>query len=324
MHRLLKMASIVAVPIRPRRLWPFRAWGFVGMIVLAVALACSSSSATSTPLPAGPEFSALMVTTDLSVGENRVVFGLLDRVGMPLRANDATVDAIYIPSGQSQGSVEDTANARFIQWPAGQQGVFIATLEFNQAGECTVQSSGCWALRVRTIGPDGAPITALANFAVRAQSDTPGIGNPVPASVTLKGEDVEDLATITSSANPDPDLYRLSIHEALAEDKPLVVVFATPAFCVSAACGPQVEVISQLKDRFPDEANFIHVEVFKDPHLIEGGRPSGGFVPAVAEWNLPTEPWTFIIDKNGLVHSKFEAFSALEELETSLRELLSG
>ena len=135
---------------------------------------------------------------------------------------------------------------------------------------------------------------------------------------------MEDLATITSSANADPELYRLSIHEALAEDKPLVVVFATPAFCVSAACGPQVEVISQLKDRFPDEANFIHVEVFKDPHLIEGGRPSGGFVPAVAEWNLPTEPWTFIIDKNGLVHSKFEAFSALEELETSLRELFSG
>ena len=319
MQKLLKMASIMAVPIGARRVWPF-----IGTIVLAVALACSSSSETSTPFPAGPEFSALVVTTDLSVGENRVVFGLLDRIGMPLRTDDATVEAIYIPSGQPQGSVQDTADARFIQWPAGQQGVFVATLQFNQAGECTAQSAGCWALRVRTIGPDGAQITALANFAVRAQSNTPGIGNPAPASVTLKGEDVEDLATITSSGNPDPDLYRLSIHEALAEDKPLVVVFATPAFCVSAACGPQVEVISQLKDRFPDKANFIHVEVFKDPHLIEGGRPSGGFVPAVTEWNLPTEPWTFIVDKNGLMHSKFEAFSTLEELEESLRELISG
>ena len=319
MRRLLKMAAIVAAPIPARRVWPF-----VGMIGLAAALACSSSSPTSTPLPAGPEFSAAIVTIDLSLGENRVVFGLIDRQGMPLRTGEAVVEAIYIPSGQSQGSVQDTANARFMKWPVGEQGVFIATLQFNQPGECTVQSAGCWALRVRTIGPDGAPVTALANFPVRAQSSTPGIGNPAPASVTLKGDAVEDLATITSSGVPDPDLYRLSVHEALAEDKPLVLVFATPAFCVSAVCGPQVEVISQLKDRFPDEANFIHVEVFADPHLIEGGRPSAGFVPAVAEWNLPTEPWTFIIDKDGLVHSKFENFSTLAELEDSLRELLSG
>ena len=323
MQRRFKTTAILTSPIRARRPCPFRAWPLIGLLVLAAALACSSSP-TSTPLPGGPEFSALIVTTDLSLGENRVAFGLLDREGMPLRADEAVVEAIYIPSGQSQGSVQDRANARFIQWPVGQQGVFIATLNLNQVGECTVQSAGCWALRVSTIGPDGAPITALANFAVRAQSNTPGIGNSVPASVTLKGEDVEDLATITSSTFPDPDLYRLSIHEALAEDKPLVVVFATPAFCVSAACGPQVEVISQLKNRFSEEANFIHVEVFADPHLIEGGRPSGGTAPSVTEWKLPTEPWTFIITKDGLMHSKFEAFASLEELEDSLRELISG
>ena len=323
MQRRFKTTAILTSPIRARRPCPFRAWPLIGLLVLAAALACSSSP-TSTPLPGGPEFSALIVTTDLSLGENRVAFGLLDREGMPLRADEAVVEAIYIPSGQSQGRVQDRANARFIQWPVGQQGVFIATLNLNQVGECTVQSAGCWALRVSTIGPDGAPITALANFAVRAQSNTPGIGNSVPASVTLKGEDVEDLATITSSTFPDPDLYRLSIHEALAEDKPLVVVFATPAFCVSAACGPQVEVISQLKNRFSEEANFIHVEVFADPHLIEGGRPSGGPVPSVPEWKLPNEPWTFIITKDGLMHSKFEAFASLEELEDSLRELISG
>ena len=319
MQKLLKMATIAGAPIRARRVWPL-----ISMLVLAVGLACSSSSPTRTPLPAGPEFSALMVTTDLSLGENRVAFGLLDREGMPLRTDEAVVEAIFIPGGQSQGSVQDTANAQFMKWPVGEQGVFIATLNFNQIGGCTAQSPGCWAIRVRTISPDGAPVTALANFAVRAQSNTPGIGNPAPASMTLKGEDVADLATITSSVVPDPDLYRLSIHEALAEDKPLVVVFATPAFCVTSACGPQVEVISQLKDRFPEQANFIHVEVFKDPHLIEGGRPSGGFVPTVTEWNLPTEPWTFIINKDGQVHSKFEAFSSLEELESSLRELISG
>ncbi len=319
MRRLLNSAAILTIPIRTRRLWPF-----VAMLMMLLALACSSSAPSNTPLPGGPEFSALIVTTDLSLGENRVVFGLLDREGMPLRTDEAVVEAIFIPSGESQGSVRDTANARFLRWPLGEQGVFVTTLNFNQVGGCTAQAAGCWALRVRTIGPGGAPLTALANFAVRAQSNTPGIGNSVPASVTLKGEDVADLTTITSSAVPDPDLYRLSIHEALGEDKPLVVVFATPAFCVTAVCGPQVEVVSQLKERFSDDANFIHVEVFADPHLIEGSRPPGGFVPSVTEWNLPTEPWTFIVDKDGQLHSKFEAFSTLEELEASLRELISG
>jgi len=319
MQRLMSGAEIRAIAIRARHIWPL-----IGMLVLIVALACSSSSPTSTALPTAPDFSAIVVTTDLSLGENRVVFGLINREGMPLRTDEAVVEALFIPNNQAQGTVQDTATARFIQWPVGEQGVFSATLNFNQVGECTVQAPACWALKVRAIGPEGAPISAAANFPVKSRSNTPGIGNPVPASVTLKGSDVEDLATITSSGVPDSDLYRLSIDEALAEDKPLIVVFATPAFCVSAACGPQVEVISELKEMFTDDANFIHVEVFVDPHLTEGNRPFSGFVPSVKEWGLPTEPWTFIINKDGLMHSKFEAFATLEELEKSLRELITG
>lgn len=324
MQSLMNPATSVAAPNQARSIRFFRAWPLVAMIVLVVALACSSASPTSTPLPPGPAYSAIIVPTDLTLGENRMVFGILDRDGIPLRTDEAVVETIYLSRGESDGSVRETATARFVKWPVGEQGVYTATLNFNQPGECTAQSDGCWALRVKTIGPGGVPVTALANFAVRAQSATPGIGNAAPASVTPKGADVEDLATITSSITPDPDLYRLSIHEAVAENKPFVVVFATPAFCVTAVCGPQVEVLSQLKERFPDDANFIHVEVFVDPHLIEGGRPSGGFVPSVIEWNLPTEPWTFIVNKDGQIHSKFEAFSTLEELEESLQELISG
>jgi peroxiredoxin len=137
---------------------------------------------------------------------------------------------------------------------------------------------------------------------------------------TLAG--VEDLATITSSPVPDPDLYRLSIDQALEAGKPLVVVFATPAYCKTATCGPQVQVVSQLKDRFSDQANFIHVEVFENPHLIEAGRPAGGFVPAVGEWNLPTEPWTFVLDGAGRVRAKFEVFTTAQELARALEEVL--
>ena len=94
-----------------------------------------------------------------------------------------------------------------------------------------------------------------------------------------------------------------------------------PAFCVSATCGPQVEVLSQVKERHQGEANFIHVEVFENPHLIQGGRPAGGVVPAVDEWGMLTEPWTFVIDKDGLVRAKFEQYTPAEEIEAALLDL---
>ena len=148
-----------------------------------------------------------------------------------------------------------------------------------------------------------------------------------PGSVTPTVDDVggvDRLDRITSANPPDPDLYRMSIHSALASGQPLVVVFSTPAFCVTATCGPQVEVVSNLQDAYRDRANFIHVEVFQDPHLIEGQRPTGGVVPAVEEWNLPTEPWTFVVGGDGLIRAKFEQFAAAEEIEAALQDALAA
>ena len=56
--------------------------------------------------------------------------------------------------------------------------------------------------------------------------------------------------------------------------------------------------------------------------------PAGGFVPRnecgtnkgrtsliFTGWNLPSEPWTFIVDGEGLVYAKFEGFATGDELE---------
>ena len=180
-------------------------------------------------------------------------------------------------------------------------------------------------MNIETTMADGTAINAKGAFEVKANSETPALGQAAPRSVTPTLDslnDVSELATITSANPPDPDLYRLSVDQALDSGKPLVLVFSTPAFCVSATCGPQVDVVSQVKEKYQDRANFIHVEVFKDPHLIEGGRPVGGTVPAVTEWNLPTEPWTFIIDDEGRVRAKFEQFTTAEEIEAALLDIL--
>ena len=296
-------------------------WIIASLIAVTLAIACSSSATiapppTGTPLPQGPEVSVIVVTTDYGVGSNRVAFGLVDLEGTPVRSPEAQVRAVYLTTNEDGGEVRDSAVAKFRQWPVGTQGVFTTNLEFD--------TIGFWEIEVDTANAAGQAVTARGAIQVLPETATPSIGQAAPASVTPTGDQVDDLASITSSPQPDPDLYRLSIDEALISGEPLIVVFATPAFCVVATCGPQVEVISQLKERYSEQANFIHVEVYKNPHEIEGGRPAGGFVKAVSEWRLPTEPWTFIVDQDGIVRAKFEAFSTFEELEKGLRDVLGS
>ncbi len=287
-------------------------------VLLLLLAACSSGSEdpiiSSEQEAGGPEYSAIVITTDMAVGQNRLLFGIIDRDGMPVRAESSEVSAYLLVPNEDAREIKASAPARFVIWPSAVGGVFVAELDLDTAG--------AYEIDVNSISDDGTPVFAQASFMVKETTDTPAIGAPAPASVTVTGADVEDLSHITSSAEPDPGLYEYSIHEALQQGKPLVIVFATPAFCVSATCGPQVEELTKVKESQGDQANYIHVEVFENPHLLEGGRPSGGLVAAVDEWGLPTEPWTFIVDSQGLVHAKFEQFTTAEEIEAKLLEIL--
>ena len=89
---------------------------------------------------------------------------------------------------------------------------------------------------------------------LKETTSTISIGAPAPASVTHTAANADDISHITSSPEPDPALYELSIHEALELEKPLVIVCATPAFCVSATCVPRVGELRTAKDTFGDRA----------------------------------------------------------------------
>jgi hypothetical protein len=46
-------------------------------------------------------------------------------------------------------------------------------------------------------------------------------------------------------------------------------------------------------------------------------------VKTVDEWHLPSDPWTFIVDKTGIVRDRFEGSAPPEELEPSLKSVLA-
>ena len=287
-------------------------------------LACGGASSTDVVVPpteefGGPQFAAVVVNSDLAVGKERLAFGVVRSDGPPLAPKDKTVATVrtYFLQPDSEGrEARESLTATYDAWPF-LGGVFVI--------HPTLDVAGTWELETEFTSSDGLQVSAKSAFQVKEASATPAIGDPAPASFTAKVSDVQDLSHITTDPSPDARLYTLSIHEALAENKALVILFATPAYCVTATCGPQVEDLSKLQDRYAGQANFIHVEVFREPHLIEEGRRPGkdDTVSAIGEWGLPTEPWTFVIDAHGNVHSKFESYTSQGTIEASLKEVLN-
>ena len=158
--------------------------------VLALTLAltsCASQTPTPTPtsFPGNPQFSAILASQDLAVGLNRVAFGLVDLNGMPVRTDEAQVQAIYFPPGQNQGQMRDSAVARFMRWPPpGERGIFLAHLTFDVAAAGTGPQDGLWELHITTTTTEGVEVAVGAALRIAEKSSTPAIGAPAPASVT--------------------------------------------------------------------------------------------------------------------------------------------
>ena len=308
----------LTLPLRGRG----RRWGALSTLctlwLVVFAVACGGSEVIVPPTEefGGPEFAAVVVNTDLGVGRERIAFGVVRRDGPPLEAESATVRTYYLPPDSEAREARETLTASYEAWPF-LGGVFVIHPNLDTAG--------AWELETEFTSSDGLAVTARSAFLVKEASDTPPIGAAAPASVTASASDVPDLSHITTDPNPDASLYELSLHEALSENKPLVVLFATPAYCVTATCGPLVEDLSGMREQFAGRANFVHVEVYKDPHRFESGQRPGrdDVVDAVTEWNLPTEPWTFIVDADGIVRAKFESYAPPATISASLQEFLN-
>jgi hypothetical protein len=101
---------------------------------------------------------------------------------------------------------------------------------------------------------------------------------------------------------------------SLAAHRPFVVTFATPKFCTSRVCGPVVDVVQAASRRFSSRGvRFIHVEVYR------GNNPSKGYNRWMRQWGLSSEPWVFLVGRDGRIKSEFEGSVSQAELEAAIR-----
>jgi hypothetical protein len=287
--------------------------GALLLALLVPLVACgnvgpSASPAASATMPTGATMQLVIAASELVVGSNRFPVGLVVR-GTP--SNDQSI-GIRLSFRQVQDPAAAPVEADALYRGQGLPvGIYVADVAFPQAGDWTVTA----------LVKQGAEETFLSpmRFSVLEKGATPPVGSQAIPSQNKTLKDVPDIKQLTSDIEPDPELYQLSVAEAIAAKKPFLVAFSTPGYCKTAMCGPNMKVIKDLKGELRDKMNFIHVEVY--PYPFNESVPAGKLVDAMAEWHLETEPWTFVVDGSGTIVAKYEGGITFAELEPELKKV---
>ncbi len=265
------------------------------------------------------DIGAELATPDLAPGDRRWAVVLFDDSGT-LKFPILRVGSYFYPDGV-EGSAPRTGpiqevTARHHAFPLGARGIYVAQLEFDRVGD--------WSVEAAVPSPDGKPRLVEVRFPVFEHTASVDLGQRPPASMNRTIDEVESIAELTTGSQHDPELYSTTVSEALGEGRPFVVVFASPAFCTNAVCGPQVEVASTLREKYGDQAEFIHVDLYDNPHEIKGDLSLAVVSPLLEEWGLVSQEWTFVMDAAGSVAARFENFVPEAELEEALQTILSS
>lgn len=255
-----------------------------------------------------------MAGQDFAFGKYRLPLAILKADGESVIDRAADIEVNYGPI--NSGEERELSELVWQPWPV-RNGVYV--------GYPVFEVEGIWEFRV-TLKEGGKELRGSAAVEVRRRPLAPEVGEPAPLAETKTAATALELRRITSATEPDPDLYRVSLADAFKSGRPTIVSFSTPAFCTTQTCGPQIEVISKLQDRHGEIFNFVHVEIWDNPRemLDTGDASIGRLSPAVAAWELPSEPWTFLVDFTGRVRYRFEGFTTESELEETIQEFLNS
>lgn len=310
------------------------------VIVIGIAIAttllagCGSGSedGESRPAPAASEFppakgrslaeiaqlpeSKLVVSPAgrvVDVGVNRIAFGVFDLGGE--QVDDADI-ALYFAEGANGPAMGPyPARVDSLKTPAA----FRAKTTADDPGAATsvyvvprleVKRRGELAI-VAVIRRDGKLEAArVPSFVVGEFDAVLDVGDPAPRIHTPTADEVADISEIETRIPPD-SMHDVDFADVVGKE-PTLLVFATPQLCQSRVCGPTVDIVEEVKSRIGDRGAFIHMEVFNDNDGTKGVRPQ------LRAFNLETEPWAFIIDRDGRISARFEGAFGADELAQAM------
>jgi hypothetical protein len=281
--------------------------------------ASARASASPSGAASGPTRIPLIIDVEDPVGTTRFLFGMLDGKNNSIGAPDLAVTVAFYDIAKSTTTPVASLPATFIWAIRDVRGIYEVTPTFTEAGD--------WIAEF-TSSKGGLTERTQVQFPVAATSSAPAIGAKAPdtKSPTLAdvGGDVKKISTDTS---PDPAFYQVSVHDALAAGKPFVLVFATPAFCTSAQCGPTLDRVKAAAAAAPKDVEFINVEPYQLTYASGKLQPvldannQLQTVDATNKWGLVSEPWIFTVGSDGIIKGSFEGVVGDDELKAAIADI---
>lgn len=277
-----------------------------------------------------PEVQPIIFNSALGVGPNRLTIGIFDAERALIADAEGSV-RLYRLDDDDNGTLvgEHALRRASIQSETEHEHgdgsthlhedpfatIYYANVDFDTPGQ--------WGIEVAVAVGGEAHAPLPAKPFVLDRTPEPQIGDPLPASTNLTLRDVGDISEVSSALEPIAALSELTVAEALATGKPVLVAISTPAFCQTRICGPVLEqVVYPLYEEFGDKVEFVHVEPFELAEARENGNLVA--VALLGEWKLQTEPWIFLADRDGLVAAKYEGIAAIEEVRETLLRLVTA
>lgn len=307
---------------------------FVTAALALLAASCASADKSAAPggptaarVGESPQYSAFIAATEFVVGDNRFPFALLSVDGNPLEKAQVLVGFYSLEKQPPEFRFQAPATFWEVKGVTPHRhadGAIHAHLEVKGVyvvDRVSFDRPGNWGAQFAVTAASGERLRVEgAAFPVLAEPRAPGVGERVPPSRNLTLSDVGNIEEIESRVPPD-NMHELSVTQALDDGRPFVVVFATPMFCISRMCGPVTDMVAELQGRFKDRVSFIHIE----PWDLNVAKGEGRLVPinVMLEWDLPSEPWVFVVDGGGRVAARFEGLVTSEELEQAIRATIT-
>ena len=263
---------------------------------------------------AGPQ-GALAVRT-VTTGDSRLAFGVIGQDGKPIYGPTA----VYVaptPNDPAEGPFVAPADVLLTQARYRSKQAATETDPFAAIYSTTVRFSkpGTWAVLLAT-RQNGRLVGAPVQLNVTSKKDDPipDVGEKAPDVHTDTLESVKGDESLLDTRDPPSDM-----HADLAEvrgNKPVALLFATPQLCASRVCGPVADIALQLKAKYGKRMEFIHQEVWVDNDTSKGLRKP------LRAFKLQTEPWLFVLDKQGKITARLEGSFGLREFEDAIKTAL--
>jgi hypothetical protein len=204
--------------------------------------------------------------------------------------------------------------------PAAAKSLFVSSIKVPKPGTYAVMGVAKMDGRLVATDPIGARV--LSNDPV------PNVGDKAPVIDTPTLQSAGGNIGSIDTRQPPSDMHAVSFKNVVGK-KPVILLFATPALCQSRVCGPVVDIAEELKNESKGQAEFIHMEIYRNntiaPGCLEGTRPEAECLrPQVLAYRLQTEPWAFAINRKGKVAARLEGAYSKAELAGALKAALGG